>query len=124
MLVEPDHGQASVAVDDPGERNVFEASRRSLLRMIVNPHSGIRLRPMLQRAGLAEIRHLSRILDIAYPDFARAYFLHDLLAAAIAANEISQADAERLVVSLANRHRTGAFLANTVGYTVVRTRMR
>lgn len=124
MLVDPDHGQASVAVDDPGERKVFEAARRSLLGMIVNPHSGIRLRPMLQRAGLGEIRHLTRILDIAYADFARACFLHDLLAAAMAASEISQVNAEQFVAALENRHRTGTFLANAVGYTVVGTRMR
>jgi ubiquinone/menaquinone biosynthesis C-methylase UbiE len=123
MLVDPDHGQFSVAVDDPGERKVFEAARRSLLRMIVNPHSGIRLRALLQRAGLGEIRHLTRILDVAYADFARAYFLHDLLAAAMAANEISQVDVERFVAALKNRDRTGTFLANAVGYTVVGTRM-
>jgi hypothetical protein len=57
-------------------------------------------------------------------DFARAYFLHDLLAAAIAANEISQVDAELFGAALESRDRTGTFLSNAVGYTVVGTRIR
>ena len=42
LLMDPDHGQASVAVDDARQRRVFEAARRSLLTLIVNPHSGVR----------------------------------------------------------------------------------
>jgi SAM-dependent methyltransferase len=41
LLMDPDHGQAGLAVDKPARR-VFEAARRSLLSMIVNPHSGVR----------------------------------------------------------------------------------
>jgi SAM-dependent methyltransferase len=78
LLMDPDHGQANLAVDDAGERRVFEALRRALLRAIINPHSGVRLRPMVQRAGLGAIQHRIQTLELAYPDFGRAYFLNDL----------------------------------------------
>lgn len=40
MVIDADHGQHGIALDDSSQRRVFEASVRALMRMIVNPHSG------------------------------------------------------------------------------------
>ena len=123
LLMDPDHGQANLAVDDVGERRVFEALRRALLRAIINPHSGARLRPMVQRAGLGAIQHRIQALELAYPDFGRAFFLNDLIASAMTAGEVTRTDAVAFVASLENRHRAGTFFSSAVGYTVVGTRL-
>jgi SAM-dependent methyltransferase len=122
LLMDPDHGQASVAVDEPGQRRVFEAARRSLLTLIVNPHSGVRLRAMMIRAGLGEVTQLAQVLEVAHGDFAHAFFLHDLLEAAVARDEITRDEARDFIDALAQREREGRFFANAIGYAVVGVR--
>ena len=122
LLMDPDHGQSSLAVDDPAQRRVFEAARRSLLSMIVNPHSGVRLRGMLMRAGLAGVRQLTRVLDVAHEDFSKAFFLHDLLDAAVTRTEITLAEATAFVEALGRREHEGLFFAYAIGYAVSGTK--
>jgi ubiquinone/menaquinone biosynthesis C-methylase UbiE len=122
VLFDPDHGQASLALDEPCHRATFEAARRALLRMIVNPHSGVRLSAMMKRAGLTEVEQEVRLLEVAFPDFARAFFLHDQLANAVAAGEVTREASQEFLAALEARHRAGEFYANAIGYTVSGTR--
>jgi len=122
LLMDPDHGQASVAVDEPVQRRVFEASRRSLLSMIVNPHSGVKLRAMMIRAGLVDVTQVAQVLEIAHEDFQRSFFLHDLLEAAIAREEITRSEAAGFFDAITQREREGTFYACAVGYAVAGTR--
>ena len=122
LLMDPDHGQAGLAVDEPAQRRVFEAARRSLLSMIVNSHSGVRLRGMLMRAGLSEVRQLTRVFEVPHEDFSKTFFLHDLLDAAVAREEIARADAKEFVEALARREREGLFFAYAMGYAVSGTK--
>ena len=122
MLIDPDHGQTALAVDDPADCRAFEAYRRAFLRMMVNPHSGIRLRPMMERAGLSDIRARTMALELAFPIFRRAMFLDESLASAIGQGELTQQEAAAFASSLEARHRDGLFLAIVVGYTVVGSR--
>jgi ubiquinone/menaquinone biosynthesis C-methylase UbiE len=119
MLIDPDHGQSSIALDDPSHRRVFEAMRRAMLRMIVNPHSGVRLRPMMMRAGLAQVRQHVQFLEVAYADWRRAFFADDQLAAAQAAGEITGPEARSFLEALQQRDRAALFFANALGYNVV-----
>lgn len=78
---------------------------------------------MVQRLGLAAVEHLVGTLEITYPDFGRAFFLHDLIASA-GLPVRSRSQMRTFVASLENRHRTGTFFPNAVGYTVVGTRLQ
>jgi ubiquinone/menaquinone biosynthesis C-methylase UbiE len=119
MLIDPDHGQSSLALDEPSHRRVFEAARRAMLRMIANPHSGVRLRAMMMRAGLVQVRQLVQFLEVAYADWHRAFFVDDQLAAAQAAGEITREEALSFLQALQQRDRDGLFFANALGYNVV-----
>ena len=123
MLIDPDHGQMALALDEVADRNVFGAYRSAFLKMMVNPHSGIRLRPIMKRAGLSDIRSRTMALELAFPVFRRAMFLDESLAAAIAGSEMTQQEAAAFVSSLEARHRDDLFLAVVVGYTVVGSRV-
>ena len=122
MIFDPDHGQHGIALDEPRHRRVYEASMRAMLRMLVNPHSGTRLRPMFKRAGLVEIESHAVVHEFAYPDFARLFFLRERLAAAVEARDITSAESAELVAELEQRHRAGTFFANVIGYDVVGTK--
>lgn len=122
VVFDPDHGQASLALDEPRHRASFEAARRALLRMIVNPHSGVRLGAMFKRAGLTDVTQQVRLLEVEFPDFARAFFLHDQLANAVAAGELTAEASGEFLAALEARHRAGEFYANAIGYTVAGTR--
>ena len=123
MAIDPDHGQHGLALDDPAHRRVFEASTRALLRMIVNPHSGTRLRSMFVRAGMAEIEQAIYDVEITHPDYVHAVFLHDRLDMAVKAAEITREEADAFVAALEDRHRGGTFFANAFGYNVAGTRV-
>jgi ubiquinone/menaquinone biosynthesis C-methylase UbiE len=122
MAIDPDHGQHGLALDDPAHRRVHDASTRALLRMIANPHSGTRLRGMFLRAGLAEVEQVIHDVEITHPDFVQAVFLHDRLDMAVAAGDITRADADGFVAALEARHRNGTFFANAFGYNVAGTK--
>lgn len=124
MLFDADHSQHGIGLDDTGQRRVFEASVRALMRMLVNPHSGTRLRPMLARAGLVEIELCTVAHEFAYPDFARLFFLDKRLSAAIDAGDISSKEAADFAAALDERHRLGTFFANAIGYSIAGTKPR
>ena len=123
MAIDPDHGQHGLALDDPDHRKVHEATTRALLRMIVNPHSGTRLRGMFVRAGLVDIEQAVKIYEITHPDFVNMVFLHDRLDMAIAAGDITRDEADRFAAALADRHRDGTFFADAFGYNVAGTKV-
>jgi len=122
MLIDAEHGQTSVALDDPLDRRVFEAWRRSILTKVANPHSGVRLRGLLQRAGLAEVKHLTTPVEMAYPDFRRATELDDILEGAVRTGSTTREEVDALLSSLQARHRAGTFLATGLIYSVIGSR--
>lgn len=122
MAIDPDHSQHGLALDDPAHRRVFEATARALQRMVVNPHSGTRLRAMFVRTGLSEIEQTTREMEIRHPDFVQAVFLQDRLDMAIGAGEITRAEADDFVAAVEQRHRDGTFFANAFGYNVAGTK--
>ena len=122
MVADPDHGQHGLALDDPAHHRIYAASLRALLGMIVNPHSGTRLRAMFARAGLAEIEQRVRSIPIAYADYLRALFLPERLAAAVRGGEITREEGDGFVAALEARDRVGAFDANAIAYFVAGTR--
>jgi SAM-dependent methyltransferase len=122
LVVDPDHGQMGLALDDPAQRRVFEAVRRALLAAIVNPHSGVNLGPLLRSAGLTDVRVQGRVLEVGAEDFARLFFLHDLLDALVASGELSGAQARDFIEALRERAAAGNFYSNAVGYNAVARR--
>lgn len=122
VVFDPDHGQLTLSLDVSPHRRVFEATRRSLLQMIVNPHSGTRLRNQLTRAGLEEVTQSAHPLEASFPDFSRAFFLKDLLQRATEAGEITPLEADDFLQELERRHQEGEFFATAIGYTVSGTR--
>lgn len=122
LVVDPDHGQLSMALDSPAHRRVFESVRLALLDRIVNPHSGVRLRPMMRRSGLHEVRHRVHALEIPYAVHRQALFLDQLLAQSVAARAITADEADAFSAELAAREQRGEFLTVAVGYSVVGTR--
>jgi ubiquinone/menaquinone biosynthesis C-methylase UbiE len=122
MVIDADHGQHGIALDNVAQRRVFEASVRSLTRMIVNPHSGTALRPMFMRAGAVDIELQTSAHEFAYPDFVRLFFLDERLKAAVDAGDITREEAADFVAAIEERHRSGTFFANVIGYSVVGTK--
>lgn len=119
MLVDTEHGQWSIALDRPLERKVFEAIRLTLLRMVVNPHSGVRLRGMMQRCGLVDVRHLITVQELTFPELRRAILVDGLLAACVDDGSITRDEADAFVSALETRHRAGIFFADSIIYTVI-----
>ena len=74
---------------------------------------------MMIHAGLAEVTQIAEVLEVAHGDFARAFFLHDLLEAAVARGDTTAVEAQDFVDALAQRAREGRFFANAIGYAVV-----
>jgi ubiquinone/menaquinone biosynthesis C-methylase UbiE len=122
MVADPDHGQHGLALDDPAHHRIYAASLRALLAMIVNPHSGTRLRAMFARADLADIEQRVVAIPIPLADYVRALFLHERLAAAVQAGEVTRKEADDFVAVLEARDRDGAFDANAIAYFVAATR--
>lgn len=122
VVIDPDHGQIGLALDDPEQARVFEAFRRAVLRAIVNPHSGTRLRGMFVRAGLVEIDLAGTTIEWTQPDFVRMLSLGDRLSSAVDAGDITRDEADRFASALEHRHRTGTFFGNGVGYRVAATK--
>ncbi len=122
MIMDPDHGQAGLAVDEPAHRRVFEVIQRRMTRMILNPHSGTRLRGMFVRAGIAEVVSSTLSPDFSYPHFMEMFFVAERLAVSVAAGEITEAQSSDFVAALEQRHRAGTFFANAIAYNVAGTR--
>jgi ubiquinone/menaquinone biosynthesis C-methylase UbiE len=122
LLSDPDHGQAGLALDDPKHRRIYEALQRAMTRMIVNPHSGTRLRGMLVRAGLSDVTQLVNSFAFDHPQFMQMFFVDERLAAARAAGEITDAEGAEFIAALDERHREGTFFGSAIGYTVAGTR--
>jgi ubiquinone/menaquinone biosynthesis C-methylase UbiE len=122
MLSDPDHGQAGLALDDPVHRRIYEALQRAMTKMIVNPHSGTRLRGMLLRAGLGDVAQLVNSFTFDHPQFMRMFFVSERLAAATAAGEITDGEGAEFVAALGERHRAGTFFGSAIGYTVAGTK--
>jgi ubiquinone/menaquinone biosynthesis C-methylase UbiE len=122
MVIDPDHSQGGLSLDDPAHRRVFEAMQRALMRMVVSPHVGTRLRAMFVRAGLAEIEQIVQTPELTHPDFLKFFFVEDRLAAAVDAGDITNDEARSFAAALENRHRAGQFFANAVAYTVAGTK--
>jgi ubiquinone/menaquinone biosynthesis C-methylase UbiE len=119
LILDPDHGQLAIAVDAPDHLATRDAVRRALLRMVVNPHSGSRLRGMMIRAGLEHVDQRIRPLEMSFALLRKALFIDDLLAAAVAAGEITQNMGGSFIAELERREAAGTFGANVVGYIVV-----
>ena len=122
MLIDPDHGQAGLALDDPAHQRVYDALQRAMVRMIVNAHSGTRLRGMLVRAGLTEIVQLIKSFEFGYPAYMQMFFVGERISAAVAAGEITEEDGKTFIAAIEERHRAGTFFASAIGYTVVGTK--
>jgi SAM-dependent methyltransferase len=122
MVIDPDHSQGGIALDDPAHRRAFGASLRAQLMMIVNPCSGTRLRGMFVRAGLAQIEQIIRSVELSHSEYMHAMFMHDRLGAAVDAAEITVAEAKALSAELEQRDRAGTFFTNVISYSVVGTK--
>jgi ubiquinone/menaquinone biosynthesis C-methylase UbiE len=122
VLSDPDHGQAGLALDDPAHRRIYEALQRAMTKMIVNPHSGTRLRGMLVRAGLDDVVQLVNSFAFDHPQFMQMFFVNERLAAATAAGEITESEGEQFLGALGERHRAGTFFGSAIGYTVAGTK--
>ena len=122
MVIDPDHGQAGLALDDAAHRRVFDAIQRAMARMIVNPHSGTRLRGMFVREGLAETAQSVKSFDFDHPAFMQMFFVGERLAAAVAAGEITEEEGRKFVAAMEERHRAGTFFASAIGYNVAGTK--
>jgi len=121
-VMDPDHGQLGLALEDPADRRIFEAVHSDLLRSVVNPHSGTRLRGMFVRSGLRDIEQTVSAIEFVKPDFVRMLFLDDHLAAVVENGEITREDADRFARALEARHQAGTFFANVVAYRVAATK--
>ena len=122
LVSDPDHGQAGLALDDPGHRRIYEALQRAMMRMIVNPHSGTRLRGMFVRAGLVDVAQLANSFAFDHPQFMQMFFVSERLAAATAAGDITEREGAHFIAALEERHRAGTFFGSAIGYTVVGTK--
>ncbi len=122
LVFDPDHSQAGMALDDAGERRVFEASLRAQLSMHANPFSGTRLRGMFVRAGLIEVEQVVRSVELPYADFVHALGLQDRLALAVDKHDVTPDEARRFVASLEARDRAGTFFASAIAYSVAGTK--
>jgi ubiquinone/menaquinone biosynthesis C-methylase UbiE len=122
MALDPDHGQAGLGLDDPAHRRVYKAIQRQMERMIVNPHSGTRLRGMFVRAGLVDLALAGFVLDLEQPAYMTMFFVRERIEAAVAAGDISANDGSDFIATLDARHRAGTFHGNAVGYNVAGTK--
>ena len=122
MALDPDHGQAGLGLDDAAHRRVYQAIQKQMERMIVNPHSGTRLRGMFVREGLVDIALSGFVLDLEHPAYMKMFFVHERLAAAVAAGDISDDEGRNFVAALDERHRAGTFYGNAIGYNVAGTK--
>jgi SAM-dependent methyltransferase len=123
MVMDPDHGQHGIALDDLDHHRVHEATRRVLLRMIVNPHSGSRLRGMFVRAGLGEVEQAVDARELPYPDYLRAMFLRERLASVVESGQVTRPEVDAFLAALEERHRAGTFFAGVIAYAVTGTRV-
>lgn len=122
MVLDPDHGQAGLGLDEPTHHRVYRAIQRQLVQMIVNPHSGTRLRGMLVRAGLVDVSVAGFVLELEQPAYVKMFFVGERLAKAVAAGDITDEESSNFLAALEERHRAGTFYGNAVGYSVAGTK--
>ena len=122
MVIDPDHSQWGMGLDNAADRRVYAASLRAMMQMIVNPCVGTALRGLFRQARLIDVAQQVRSLELAHPDYLRASFLQERLAAAVAAGEITVDEAQKFMATLAARHAAGTFFCNAIGYSVVGTK--
>jgi len=119
MVIDPDHSQWALAVESPTATRVAEAVRGELLRAIVNPRVGTRLRGLFRAAGLDGIEVVARVLDVAWTDFSAVFFLPMHLQSAVARGAISEAEAAQFEAEMAALDAAGRFTASAVGYSAL-----
>ena len=110
------------ATPDEIELQFYEALQRAMVRMIVNPHSGTRLRGMFVRAGLCDVEQLVKSFDFNHSEFMQMFFVRERLAAAETAGEITAQDGEYFLAAIEERDRAGTFYGSAIGYTVAGTK--
>lgn len=119
LVVDADHSQHGISLETDLQRRVYDASHTALMRMIVNPRVGTRLRGMFVRAGLDGIEQLVRVIEFPLNDYLHAAFLQDRLRSAIANGDIAEDEACQFLAELEAQERDGAFLANAIVYSVI-----
>ena len=107
LASDPGHGQAGLALDDPADRRVYEALQRAMTRMIMNLHSGTRLRGMFVREELSDVAQLIESFAFDHPQFIQMFFVSERLAAATAAGEITAQEGDSFLAAIEERHRAG-----------------
>lgn len=122
MVIDPDHSQWGLALETPTATRVWEAVRAELLRAIVNPRVGTRLRGLFRTAGLDDVDVVSRVLDVAWSDFGTVFFLPMHLQSAISGGTISAADAAQFETEMAALDAAGRFTASAIGYAALGTK--
>jgi ubiquinone/menaquinone biosynthesis C-methylase UbiE len=119
MVIDPDHSQFAVAVESTTATRVAEAVRAELLRAIVSPRVGTRLRGLFRAAGLDGVDVVARVVDIAWADFATVFFLPMHLQSAMGSGAISAQDAAQFEAEMAAQDAAGRFTASAVGYSAL-----
>ena len=122
MVVDPDHGQNGIALDDACHARVFEAAMRALRRMITNPKSGTRMKPMFVRAGLLSVENRVSALELTYPDFVRLLALQQALDSALDAREVTLEQSRGFLAELGDRHSNGTFFGCLIEHRVAGTK--
>lgn len=122
MVIDPDHSQWALSAESPLATRVTEVVRGQLLRAIVNPRVGTRLRGLFRAAGLADVDAVARVLDVAWADLGTMMFLPMHLQSAAAAGEISAEEAARFCAEMEALDTAGRFTASAVGYSVMGTK--
>ena len=119
LVMDADHSQHGISLETDLQCRVYEASRATLLGMITNPRIGTRLRGLFVRAGLADIEQVAKVIELALDDYLHATFLQDRLESAVTEGKIAADEARQFLAELEAQEKSGAFLANAVGYSVV-----
>lgn len=118
MVIDPDHSQWAMNLESDLQRRVFEAGRTALLRSIVNPRVGTRLRALFMQAELQDVEQVVRSVEMSFPAYQQATFLRERLDAAVETGDITADEARSFVADLEAQHQAGTFFANVIGYTV------
>jgi hypothetical protein len=79
------------------------------------------LRGMFVRAGLRDVQQLVKSFDFNHTEFMQMFFVHERIAAAAAAGEITAQEGKEFLAAIEERHRAGTFYGSAIGYTVAGT---
>jgi hypothetical protein len=78
---------------------------------------------MFRRAGLGDVELAVYSVEYAQPDYMRVMFVEERLVALVAAGEVAASEANAFRAELEERHRTGTFFGNAIGYAIVGTKL-